>query len=144
MVSNRMRKIVVIGLVIVLGVVFLQPVVAVINDNTGVQSVGNESVTADLGNFTELNGYSLVNGSVEVTDDSGTTIYSEGTDYEVDYEAGKLKALTGGSISDGESLLVDYDYEATESGTTTVLGFVPVMFGVLLLVASARGIQSKL
>jgi len=44
-----------------------------------------------------------------VTPASGDTEYERGVDYELRPNAGELKALSTGSISDGESLAVEYD-----------------------------------
>jgi len=46
----------------------------------------------------------------EVTDDGGGTTYDEGTDYEVAEEAGVITRLESGSISQGETVEVTYDY----------------------------------
>jgi hypothetical protein len=133
-------KIIAIVLAVVLGIVVMQPVVGAVNDNTGTVSDA-ENVTADLGNYSDLGGYDLVDGTVVVESTDGTTTYSEGSDYEVALENGSIKPLSSGTITDGETLNVTYDYNATDSSTTTVLGFVPVMFGVLLFVVVSRGVM---
>jgi hypothetical protein len=133
-------KIIAIVLAVVLGIVVMQPVVGAVNDNTGTVTEA-ENVTADLGNYSDLGGYDVVDGTVVVEPAGGGTAYSEGTDYEVALDNGSIKTLSSGGISDGETLNVTYDYEATDSSTTTVLGFVPVMFGVLLFVVVSRGVM---
>lgn len=110
------------------------PITNVVGSNTGTQSVANESVTADVGNYTDLDGYQLKDGTVNVTDDNGTT-YTEGTDYEIDYDAGKLKPLENGSIADGDTLSVSYDYQAADNTTSTIAGLIPLILtlvGVML------------
>jgi hypothetical protein len=138
--DGQAAKILGIVLAVVLGMVVLTPVVSVVADNSG-QVSENENITADLGNYSGLGGYDLVDGTVVVTSDDGTTTYSEGSDYEVALDNGSIKALSGGTITDGEKLDVSYDYNATGSATETVLGFVPVMFGVLLFVVVSRGVM---
>ncbi|WP_225336646.1 hypothetical protein [Halomicrobium urmianum] len=91
-----------VAIVAVIAVVLVSPFISVVDSNVGEQSVANESVTADVGNYVELDGYQLVDGSVTVEAEDGTS-YSEGSDYEVDYESGELQALSGGNISDGEN-----------------------------------------
>jgi len=118
----------------------MQPVVAAVTDNSGTVTE-SENVTADLGNYSDLGGYNVVSGSVVVEPAGGGTAYSQGSDYTVALENGSIKALSSGTISDGENLNVTYDYQATDSSTTTVLGFVPVMFGVLLFVVVSRGVM---
>jgi len=136
------KLILTIALGIAISLVVLQPVIASINDNTGVQTEV-ENATADVGNYTDLSGYDLKSGTVSVEDQSGTA-YSQGSDYEVALDNGSVKALSSGTISDGETLNVSYDYQATSGATTTVLGFIPVIFGTVLLVFAANGIQRKM
>jgi len=138
--NGKSGKIIAIVLAVVLGIVVMQPVVGAVNDNTGTVTEA-ENVTADLGNYSDLGGYDVVDGTVTVEPAGGGTAYSEGTDYEVALDNGSIKTLSSGGISDGETLNVTYDYEATDSSTTTVLGFVPVMFGVLLFVVVSRGVM---
>lgn len=62
--------------------------------------------------------------NVVVTDSAGTTTYVEGTDYEVDLDEGALFIKKGGSITDGQDILVDYDkaavsYERIITSATT-------------------------
>lgn len=54
--------------------------------------------------------------SVIVGDDAvPTTTYTEGTDYVLNPETGSIKALTGGAITDGQVVFVDYSYDAYET-----------------------------
>jgi len=62
--------------------------------------------------------------SVVVGDDAlPTTTYVEGTDYQVNLAAGSIMALTGGAITDGQVVFVDYtagghdEVEAVETGS---------------------------
>jgi hypothetical protein len=138
--DGQAAKILGIVLAVVLGMVVLTPVVSVVADNSG-QVSETENVTANLGNYSGLGGYDLVDGSVTVESQGDGTVYSEGSDYELALENGSVKALSSGTIADGETLTVSYDYQATGSATETVLGFVPVMFGVLLFVVVSRGVM---
>jgi len=73
-------------------------------------SVTDESITASLDKYVPL-----ANGdvsSVVVTNVGATTTYVEGTDYVVEAHMGWIKALSTGSITDAEALLVDYSYGA--------------------------------
>ena len=141
--SGSAKLILGIALAITLGVIFLQPVLSVTDTSTGTQTVTNESVTVVHDQFVDLGGWDIVDGSYTVTDQSGTA-YTEGSDYELDQGSGELKALSSGTISDGETVLVSYDYEATGGLTETVVGFVPIMFAVLFIVVASRGIQEKM
>jgi len=142
--SGSAKLILTVALAITIGIIVLQPVISATNDNTGVQSVSGENVTADHGNWSSLSGWDVQSGTVVVEDQSGTTTYSEGSDYEINLTEGELKALSSGTISDGETLNVSYDYQATDGMTEMVVGFVPVMFGVLMIVAATRAIQQKM
>lgn len=80
------------------------------------KSAQEESVTADVGNAVALDHANVVEGSgrVEATDG---TVYEEDVDYELNRLPGELVALSGGAISDGESLVVDYQWKVSGSYT---------------------------
>ncbi len=59
----------------------------------------------------------LFAGSIVVTDATGVVTYVEGTDYTVDYDIGRIRALSTGDITEGESLRVDYSYQASSYPT---------------------------
>lgn len=71
-------------------------------------SVTDEEITARHDKWSELD-YKIVS-AVTVTGPSGTPTYVLDTDYEVDAEMGMIKALSGGSITDGATIEVDYTY----------------------------------
>lgn len=120
---------------VVLGVL-LGPLTAAVTDNTGEQSVTNETVTADVGSYVDLQGYSVIEDSETVYRFNSTSdAYEEttrGDDYEMDYGAGAVQALESGDIDDGDELRVSYDWEATDSTTTTVASYIP-MFAILIV-----------
>ena len=77
-------------------------------------SVATENVTAVAGGLAETEkmiDLSDTAASVTVKDETETTTYQEGTDYEV--TAAGLKILDSGSITDGEILVVSYDNQGT-------------------------------
>lgn len=117
--------------------VFIGPISTVVTGTTGQQSVTNESLTADVGTFQDLEGYDV--------DDSETVYWynktsgqnetlTEGTDYEFDYTEGRIKFLSGGSVSSGEDVYVSYDYQATSATVATIGGLVPLFVVLLILV----------
>jgi len=119
-----------IALVIV-GALFI-PLVQTVNDNSGEVSVTNETVTADVGNYVDLEGYDIVDGTVAVynsTDD----VQTEDTDYEIAYDNGSIKALSGGTITDGNQIKVTYDYQATSGTVGTIADLIPLMVLVATL-----------
>jgi hypothetical protein len=79
----------------------------------------NESAMVYINKWTKLerrNVHSLV-----VTNEGHTTTYEEGTDYEVDKTVGRIKALSGGSLSGGQTVHVDYNYDATQYSTLSAM-----------------------
>jgi len=49
--------------------------------------------------------------AVVVTNSDGTTTYVHGTDYDIDYDAGRILAIESGAIANG-NIKVDYSYDA--------------------------------
>lgn len=140
------KVLVAVVLAVTTGMIFFPVVTDAVSTSTGTQTVTNETVTAETGEYVDLSGYSLEDGTVTVygyndTSDSYETA-SEGSDYEVKLDSGELKALDGSTlIDDGEEVQVSYDYQATDDMTTMVIGFVPVMIGLLLFVVLAQRVQ---
>jgi len=136
----------VIGIVlaVTIGIVVMQPVVGAVNDNSGTVSVNNETASLPHGEWVDLAGYDLVDGSVNVESLDGTTTFSEGSDYELALENGSIKALSSGTITDGQTVNVTYQYQATSGPATTVIGFIPVMFGLLLFVGASKGVMDQM
>ena len=82
--------------------------------NVASGNVTEEEISAALDAWVPLAHDKIESGSVVVTDSSGSTTYTEGEDYEVNYRLGMIKALSSGSITDGETLKVDYSYAAKQ------------------------------
>lgn len=73
-------------------------------------SVTDEAVTGYHDKFTPLANVKV--STVVVTNDTGVTTYVADTDYVVHADEGMIEILSTGSITDGQALLVDYDYAA--------------------------------
>lgn len=131
-----------VAIAVAIAAILLSPTITAVQDNTGEQTI-NESVTADVGNWTQLEGYQIVEDSETIEGENGTE-YSAGDDYEMTHKNGSIKALDGGTISDGETLNATYDYEATSGMTTTVIGYGPLFLGLLLLVTLAAKVQEMM
>lgn len=143
------KTVVIFVVAAVIGMIFLSPVVAAVDDNTGSQTVTNETVAAQTGQFVDLSGYDIAQNSETVygyNDTSGSyEVASAGTDYDMSYSDGEIKALTGSSlVDDGEDVKVSYDYQASGAMTSTVLGFIPVMLGTLVFAKLAMGVQREM
>lgn len=76
-------------------------------------SVTDENVTAAHDLWRKLDHRSVSN--VVVQDVTDTTTYVSGTDYTINASSGMIKVLSSGSIADGATLHVDYDYAALTS-----------------------------
>lgn len=132
----------------VVGILFLPVMADTVNNSTGTQTITNETVTADYDTAVTLDGYQLVQDSETVYGYNDTSasweVATSGTDYEMNYEPGEITVLNSSSlIDDGEELRVTYDYQATDSTTTLVLGFLPLLLGVLIFVTLAAGVMKQ-
>lgn len=79
-------------------------------------TVTDEVVAGDHGNWVQLAKKRLRPGTVVLTDSGGTTTYVEGSDYVIDYGAGKIMTLSTGATTDNQSLKIDYVYDAFRKG----------------------------
>lgn len=79
---------------------------AALSQTSGTAS--NEAITAKLDKWVPLSKASV--SSVVVTNVAGTTTYVAGVDYIVNPQLGWVKALTGGAITEGLGLHVDFAY----------------------------------
>lgn len=74
-----------------------------------VETAGAESTWYDLAHA------NIVPGTVVVTSNPAGTTYTEGTDFVIDYELGKIRLIAAGAV-DANDVLVDYSYNATRQG----------------------------
>lgn len=149
MASNTTKIVVAATVAVVVGMLFLQPVLTSVNDNTGTQTVTNETVSADVGAYVNLGGYDINSGSETVwgyNDSSGSYEQATaGTDYELDEGGGELKVLNSSTlIQDGEDVKVSYEYQASGQTTALVAGFIPTMVVLLLFVLVAMEVTDIL
>jgi hypothetical protein len=139
----KVRQIMLVLLAVTIGAVLFIPFSSAIASNTGTQSVAGENVTADIGNYTDLNGYDVDSTTVTVDNSTGATVDS--ADFTVNETDGSLlieSSVT--NVNDGETLNVSYDYQATDGQTTTVATLLPLLLALLLLVTLAGRIMTKL
>lgn len=119
------------------------PIADTVSSNTGLQAAGNESVTAETGTYVALEHPNIDKNSETVWNATGAEM-TKGTDYEMDYEDGEIKALSGGSIADGSEITVNYDYYATTGSTTTILRLVPLFVALLILGVMASKVMEAM
>ncbi len=87
----------------------------------------SNTVTDDLftaaaaGTASDVTHARIASGSMSVTDLAGTVIYTEGVDYSVDYQTGRITALSGGALVEGTSYYASYTTE-TVSSVTAISG----------------------
>lgn len=131
------KSIAAVAVAITVAAVFIGPIASVVGANTGSQTVTNESVTADVGNYVDLGGYNIDSGSETVywlNSSSGSyEQVSSSTDYTMAYQNGSIRADSGGTIGDGDSLKVTYTYAASGGLTSTILGYSPLFIALILL-----------
>ena len=84
------------------------------NESGASASVTDEAVTASLTAWVSLANKRLQPGTVVVTNSGASVTYTEGTDYVIDYANGRFRAIA--TITNGQSLLVDYTYDAIRRG----------------------------
>lgn len=76
----------------------------------------SEDVTADHDDWVALDYAHITPGTVVITNSGATVTYTEGDDYVIDYGAGRIMALSGGSITDSQALKATYTYTAIRKG----------------------------
>ena len=125
------------------GVILLGPVSGVVADNTGTQTVTNETAYADYNQTVDLRGYDVDENSETVwgfNDTSGSYEQAvSGTDYSMNYGEGSIDFIDSSTlIEDNEEVKVSYDYRAADPLTTLIIGFVPLGVGLLIFVVVAQ------
>lgn len=132
---------------VLIGIVLLAPLSATIAANTGTVSVTDETASADVGSYVELGGYDAVADSETVEYYNSTTDSYEtataGTDYEFVDRNASVKALSGGEIPDGAELRVDYEYQASDPTTSTIVGLVPTLAAVMALAVMGERLRRQ-
>jgi len=81
--------------------------------------------------------------SVTVTSNPAGTTYVEGTDYVIDYAAGRIKFLTPGSIG-ANDVLVDYSYTAIRKGEMTPIERVKLSLSYMTIEAAADRLADQI
>ena len=146
MASTKSAVTVILGVVVVMA---LFPALASsVHDNTGTQSVTNESVTASNTSYVELDQNDLVSGSETVYWLNSTSgnyeVVSSPADYELNESDGSILANSTGSVGDGDSLKVSYDWQATDGSTTTIAGVILPLALILVLLVLANEVTGGL
>jgi hypothetical protein len=138
-----------VAIALAIAATFVGPIVSAVNSNSGAVDVTNETVTADIGNAVDLDGYNIDNSTVtvyEYNDSAGAyETATAGADYEMGLGNGSIVALgTSDNIQDGEDVKVTYTYQATSGASTTVLGLIPLFLALLILGVLAERVQDMM
>ena len=78
--------------------------------------VTSEVVVGAHGAWVALANKQLQPGTVILTNAGATVTYAEGTDYVIDYLGGRLMTLAAGATTNGQSLRINYTYDAIRKG----------------------------
>ena len=134
-----------IGLMVGLMVagMFLGPLNTAVAENTGTQSVTNESVTVALDEDVDLDGWQVQSGTVTVYNASTGSVVPQAGNYTIANEPGTINVSSSNSagLSDGNEILVTYDYAATDATATLIAGFVVTLVLVMMVWYPANWIQ---
>lgn len=138
-----LKRLIGLLLAVTVVVVVFGPIATAVQDNVGTQSVTNESVTADLGNEVDLSGYNIDASSVTVYNATDDVVPA--SEYTINDGPGTINvSSTSTSVSDGETIAVSYDYQATTGMVTTIVGYVPELVAVLILAFLGLAIQDHM
>ncbi|MFH1278946.1 MAG: flagellar hook-associated protein FlgL [Candidatus Eisenbacteria bacterium] len=74
---------------------------------------GDSFAAAAAGEEADLIHARIASGTVTIRNEAGTVTYTEGVDYTVDHDTGRVSILAGGSMTEGETYVAEYE-------TTTV------------------------
>lgn len=108
----------------------LQGTVADLSEGAG--SVLDEVAVAQKGGYIKLAHRNIKTAGFVVTDSTGVTTYAKDTDYTVNYVAGLLYIVPGGTIPDAASIKIDYDHMAV-TGQRVKANTKPQVIGQLFL-----------
>ena len=78
--------------------------------DAGTMSIYDDDVTLTGTGNHRLKHTGVVSDSEVVTNSAGTVTYTKNVDYTVGYDTGLIARIEGGGISDGQEVLVDYDF----------------------------------
>ena len=130
------------------GVIMLSPVNTTVQNNTGVQSVVNETHAVDFNETLDLRGYDIDPGSETVygyNQTSGSYEVVPASDYTLADSTGELDLDRSSTLFDeGEQAKISYDYEASDDLTTLVVGFIPLGVGILVFMGIATHVEGML
>lgn len=79
-------------------------------------AVTSETIVAIHNDWASIANKRLQPGTVTLTNSGASTTYTDGTDYVIDYEDGKLYVFSTGAITNSQSLRINYTYDKYRAG----------------------------
>ena len=143
--QKAQQKILATVLIVIVGAVGLYVGIMIIDTTTntmpmqGRTDITNETWTVNTGTYVELANGDIVEDSETVWNSSGTEMV-RGTDYEMNYTSGEIKALSGGDLTDGNTAEISYEYKHRTDTFNTIDSNVDsafVLIGVGFIVIAA-------
>lgn len=110
------------------------------------ETITNETWTVNTGTYVELGEEPIEDGSETVYNSTGA-VMTKGTDYEIGYDNGTIKALSGGDLTDGNTAEITYTHLYRSSTFLTIESNVNsafVLIGVGFIVVAAGFIITAL
>jgi len=101
--NGTARKVLMLTVVVAVGMVLMTPIVDTVNNNTGQQTVTNETVNATYGERLDLQGYQINEGSETVygyNESSDTYEVAPEDDYTMHYESGQITLNNSSTLID--------------------------------------------
>ena len=141
------KQVVTIAIAVTLAIVLFGPVVGTVADTTNEQTVEDEELVADPGEWQSLENYNLVEDSETVEwYDEGTDewVVLDDTDYEMNYSDGEIQIDETSDVSAGDDVRVSYDWVQVDGTAATIVGLVPLFLALLILVGLAVPIMERM
>jgi hypothetical protein len=104
-------------------------------------SASNEAVTARLDKWVKLSKRKVLLTPTPpvVTNTAGAVTYVLGTDYELDLETGRIKALSTGAITEAQVLHVDYSWDVVSYPKIDAMNKTSLKCAIRFIANPARG-----
>jgi len=123
--------------------VLIGPLATSVGSSTGTVGV-NETISAQQDEWQDIEGYDLTANFTATNTNGGTTL-SEGSDYELATENGSIQFLSGSAnVAQGDDVRLVYDYQGTDTTTSTIANLIPLFAALLLIGVAAARIQQMM
>lgn len=141
------KEIAALAIALAIAATLIGPFATAVAGHSGTVSVTNETVSAQVGQYVDLNGYQIQPGETVYWYNSSAGSYqtlASGTDYKIATKNGSIEALSGGTVNNGDTLKVTYDYAATSGATSTIVKLTPLFVALILMGVMAAKMQDMM